>query len=299
MIDTQPHIPDTVHRRLARSEWQRRRQQHRSELSAIVDPYLQRKQEQHKDPVLDFLFEYYAFRPSHLMRWSPGIDVLLEGAGPDSAPDISELTLCQAGAYLDGCRFPDNRHSSARWILGVLENSLEKAPSFGCFGMHEWAMVYKAEQRRHGHLPLRLPPDELASFVESRPLACTHFDAFRFFTEAARPMNRHKLSRDTFPETEQAGCLHTNMDLYKWGFKMYPWIGSDLIRAAFLLAVDTRVIDMKASPYDLSARGLEPIKIETTEGRRHYVKHQKEIYRRSVPIRRALIAAYRRLIASF
>lgn len=299
MIEARTSIPDYVSERLPLQAWQTRRQAHKAALSAVMDPYLKKKQHQHKDPVLDFLFEYYAFRPSHLLRWSPGLGVLLEGAGRESAPAVSELAITGEGAFLDPARFPDNRRSSARWILTLLQNSLENEPAFGCFGMHEWAMVYRADTIRHNRLPLRMPPDELADFVESRPLACTHFDAFRFFTEPARPMNRFELSRENFSETEQAGCLHTNMDLYKWAFKMFPWIASDIIRTAFLLAVDARIIDMKASPYDLREHGLEPIKIETKEGRKEYMKRQKAIYRRSVPVRKDLIEAYRQLIDTF
>lgn len=298
MIHTEIEIP-TVRQMLAEADWQKQAAEHRQAIANILDPYLEKRQQQHSDPVLDFLFEYYAFRPSHLKRWSPGISTLLERATHETAPNISELTITQAGAFLDPAHFPDNRKSAAQWILTLLNNSMEKAPSFGCFGMHEWAMVYKADNIRHNHLPLRMSKQELAAFVESRPLVCTHFDAFRFFTQPAKPMNKFDLSRDEFHATEQAGCLHTNMDLYKWAFKLFPWIGSDIIREAFFLAVDTRRIDMKASPYDLRERGLEPIKIETDAGRKKYIKHQKEIYQRSLPIREKLIEAYTQLISTF
>jgi hypothetical protein len=284
-----------IKRRLPKTKWRALQKEHQQQVAAILEPYLDKKQRQHKDPVLDFLFEYYTFRHSHLKKWSPGVGVLLEGVEPQTAPQIDEITISDEGAYLDPARFPEKRISSARWILSLLENSLQKNPSFGCFGMHEWAMVYKAEKVRHSHIPLRMDKDELARFVESRPLVCTHFDAFRFFTEPAKPLNKFNLSRNDFKETEQAGCLHTNMDLYKWGFKMFPWISSDTIRRAFLLDVDTRIIDMKASPYDLRSRGLKPIKIETEAGRLEYVKRQKEIYQRSIPIRKQLINEYRHL----
>lgn len=261
----------------------------------MIDDYLDRRQHQHKDPVMDFLFEYYAFRPSHLKRWSPGFGVFLEGAVKDDLM-FNEMRTANGGSYLDNAAFPSGRISSMEWILDVLEQSLERSPSFGCFGMHEWAMVYRTDHIRHDHLPLRMDKKELAEFVESRPPACTHFDAFRFFTKKARPLNRHDLSRDTFAEMEQPGCLHTNMDLYKWAFKMYPWISSDTIRRAFTLAVETRYIDMKASPYDLRERGLEPIRIETNEGRREYVRRQKEIFEKSQPIRKRLIEEYRHIL---
>lgn len=299
MIGAEINIPNYINQCLPKGKWQAKQEQHKKEITEVVDPYLQKKQRQHKDPVLDFLFEYYAFRPSHLRRWSPGLGVLLEDAYAHSAPEVSEFTLVDAGAYLDPAHFPENRKSSAKWILTLLENSLENDPSFGCFGMHEWAMVYKADSIRHGQFPLRMNDEDLADFVESRPLLCTHFDAFRFFTQPAKPLNKFELSHENFAQTEQAGCLHTNMDLYKWAFKLFPWISSDSIREAFFLAVDTRRIDMKASPYDLRDHGLQPIKIEIAEGRMQYMGHQKEIYRRSIPIRKRLIKAYRNLIACF
>lgn len=299
MIETMEKKPYPISETLPKKSWQSLEAHHHQSIDEIIEPYLEKKQHQHKDPVLDFLFEYYAFRPSHLKRWSPGLGVLLEEANQKSAPPISEFTITDEGVYLDPAHFPDNRKSSAHWILSLLQNSLEKDPSFGCVGMHEWAMVYKTEQVRHKQLPLRMSQDELTDFVESRPLVCTHFDAFRFFTKPAKPMNKFELSRESFADTEQAGCLHTNMDLYKWAFKLFPWISSEIIRSAFLLAVDTRIIDMKASPYDLQDRGLEPIKIETKEGRRQYVEKQKEIYRRSVPIRKQLIEENEKLITHF
>jgi hypothetical protein len=162
--------------------------------------------------------------------------------------------------------------------------------------MHEWAMVYRAGQVRHQQVPLRLSPQEIAEFVESRPLLCTHFDAFRFFTDRARPLNRHELSRDTFREMEQPGCVHTNMDLYKWAFKLYPWISGDVIREAFFNAVEARRVDMQASPYDATEFGLEPIKIETEAGRKEYIERQMEIFENSQPVRNNLIREYEKVL---
>ena len=41
-------------------------------------------------------------------------------------------------------------------------------------------------------LPLRLPQAELNAVVEAQPLACTHWDAVRFFTPEAAPLNEIK-----------------------------------------------------------------------------------------------------------
>lgn len=284
-----------IQKKLSHSNWKQYKQNHRDRISDLIDNYLERRQHQHKDPIMDFLFEYYAFRPSHLKRWSPGFGVMLEGDSRSDYPNLSELVISETGAFLDPKQFPDNRKSSLQWMLTVLENSQERKPAFGCFGMHEWAMVYKRDKVRHQQLPLRMSKEEIAEFVESRPLVCTHFDAFRFFSEPAKPLNKHELSRDAFADSEQPGCLHTNMDLYKWAFKGYPWISSHTIRKAFELALEARYVDMKASPYDLSDRGLKPIKIETGAGRLEYLEKQQDIYRKSIPVRKQLIEEYKAL----
>jgi hypothetical protein len=136
-------------------------------------------------------------------------------------------------------------------------------------------------------------------FVESRPVLCSHYDAFRFFTKKARPLNRLQPTRKNLKKREQPGCIHANMDLYKWAYKLYPWISSDLIADAFELALDARIIDMKASPYDLTNYGYEPIKIETEKGRLVYINEQRKIFQRSMSLREELINVYRQLISLF
>ena len=282
------------------SEWKSRAQRHKEKLSPILDPYLEKRSKQVKDPVLDFLFEYYKFRPSHLMRWSPGVSIRLSldgSASQSDLPEISELQVDENVAYIDHHLFPEKLKRSTRWIYDLLVKTNDSKPFFGCMGMHEWAMVYRAGQVRHSQVPLRLSDDDIAAVVESRPLLCTHFDAFRFFTDEAKPLNKNNLSRETFQDSEQPGCIHTNMDIYKWAYKRYPWISSDIMADAFLLAVDARTIDMKASPYDLSDRGLEPIRIETEQGRKEYLKQQAEIWERGLPIRQRLIEAYEELLS--
>lgn len=271
---------------------------HRNSLEDILNPYLKRRSEQKKDPVLDFLFEYYKFRPSRLLRWSPGIGVALRHNGShDRLPEVSELTIDEEYASVDPALFPDKRRRATRWIHDLLVKTNNRKPFFGCFGMHEWAMVYRAGGVRHNQVPLRFSDDRIAEIVESRPVLCTHFDAYRFFTDAAKPLNKQKLSRETFQDTEQPGCIHSNMDIYKWAYKLYPWISSELIREAFFIALEARTIDMKASPYDLRNRGLEPIKIETEAGRKEYLEHQTAIWEKGTPVRQKLIDEYESLLS--
>ncbi len=290
-------IESSIHSEVLSEEiWIKKKCTHNQALSEILDPYLEKRSRQQKDPVLDFLFEYYPFRPSHLKRWTPGPGVVLEYSDFDQLPELSELMTDGKNAQLNPDLFPEKRISSVRWILQLLEKSQQRKPMFGCFGMHEWAMVYRTSEIRHDQIPLRLSDDEIAQFVESRPLLCTHFDAFRFFTDKARPLNKNRLSRENFEEMEQPGCVHTNMDLYKWCTKIYPWLTGELLFDSFFNAVEARKIDMQASPYDATEFGLEPIKIETEEGRKFYLDKQMEIYQKSVPIRDRFIHECRQLL---
>lgn len=295
MISSHTQSIPYIFNQLKPIDWQQQKTHHRQVISKTIDEYLNQRSHQQKDPVMDFLFEYYAFRPSHLKSWSPGLGTLLIDGQMENWR-FDEMETIDGDCFLDINHFPKDRVSSLQWILDVLRQSADRKPSFGCFGMHEWAMVYKADRVRHDHLSLRMDKQQLAEFVESRPLVCTHFDAFRFFTDEAKPQNKFKLGRDNFAEMEQPGCLHTNMDLYKWAFKMYPWISSNTIRAAFQLAVETRYVDMKASPYDLRDRGLEPIKIETDAGRKEYIEKQRAIFEKSQPIRQQLIKEYQLIL---
>jgi hypothetical protein len=102
-------------------------------------------------------------------------------------------------------------------------------------------------------------------------------------------MNRLSPDNDNRHEYEQPGCLHTNMDLYKWCYKAMPWISSELLWRCFLLAKDVRELDMRASPYDLAEYDLNPVKIETKEGREEYEKNQRKFSDRAAPIRKDLI----------
>ena len=110
--------------------------------------------------------------------------------------------------------------------------------------------------------------------LESLPVHCTHHDAFRFFTAAARPRNALAPTRADQVANEQPGCLHATMDLYKWACKLAPATPSELIADCFELAVAVRELDMRASPYDLAELGYPPVRIETPAGRAEYARAQ-------------------------
>lgn len=271
-----------------------RREAYLARVRPWTEDRVRRMARQEKHPVRDFLFEYYSFRPAHLLRWSPGFGVRLEGASRSDLGWI-EFEDADGGLILRASAFPSQRRSYLEWAVEYLAAVADREPSFNCFGLHEWAMVYRDPNVRHPYVPLRLSRDETDAFVDSQSLRCTHYDAFRFFTAEAAPRNRLTLSRETTPQHDQPGCVHVTMDLYKFAYKVAPFAPSDLMADAFDLAADAREVDMRASPYDLRAYGYSPLKIETREGRDEYVAAQRMLNERAAPIRQRLREAYEAL----
>ena len=159
-------------------------------------------------------------------------------------------------------------------------------------------MVYKDPNVRHPYVPLRLSREETDALVDSQPLRCTHYDAFRFFTPAAVPLNRYPLTRAATADHDQPGCIHANMDLYRFAYKIAPFCPSDVVADAFDVARAAREVDMRASPYDLTAYGFAPVKIETRTGREEYVELQRDLAARARPVRERVLDVYRRLLAA-
>ncbi|POM26561.1 hypothetical protein BTM25_09620 [Actinomadura rubteroloni] len=272
--------------------WRARAAAHRERVEQWTGPYLRRRERGEAHPVEDFLFTYYSCRPGRLVQWHPGAGVVLLGArgyGRDYR-DTAD------GAVLDTSALLERRRASVAWIGRLLAATASRPAHLGCFGLHEWAMVYRTPHVRHEAWPLRLPPDAVAAVVDERGVRCSHFDAFRFFTDAARPLNVLQPSRDTQHDLEQPGCLHANMDLYKWAYKLSPLIPSDLVADCFALARDIRAVDMRASPYDLAALGYPPIRIETPSGRAEYAAEQRAFTDRATPLRARLYTACEALL---
>ena len=246
-------------------------------------------------PVEDFLFTYYSHKPAQLRRWHPGAGVVLLGDAVEERATWRWHTWVSVsgrdGVTLDVDAFVADRGDAVRRSVDLMRATLQRPPQLGCFGLHEWAMVHRLGpgQQRHEDWPLRLGQSATDAVVESQPLRCSHFDAFRFFTPSARPLNIEQPTRQTQLQLEQPGCLHATMDLYKVAYKLGPAIPSSLTARCFALARDVREIDMRASPYDLSSLGYEPVPVETASGRAQYVTAQRAFTARGQALRAELI----------
>jgi hypothetical protein len=284
---------------LSETAWRERAKAHRARAMTHTGPARMRRDRGLPHPIADFLFDYYPFPFSLLENWQPGTGIALETDSPALPERFSE----RWHALNDGRIMADPRKMSEKeiqrmaWTVELLEATRDRAPNFACHGLHEWAMVYRGKEVRHERtLKLRLPQAEIDALVESRPICCSHHDAFRFFAPEARPFNRLQPDLESRVLLEQPGCLHANMDLYKWAAKSMPWTGSELLLDCFELAVELRELDMRASPYDLTEWGREAVRIETAEGRRVYEEEQKRLAAKARPLRERLIGVLRRTL---
>jgi hypothetical protein len=289
---------------LTRSQWAERARAHEERIDVRVAPHLERRRRGEPHPVHDFLFTYYAQRPGALRRWNPGYGVALS-----DAPEYDGLK-----GYADGSVSPVHLASQRPTIESIhtlLTATASRPPTLGCFGLHEWAMAYRVDPEAHAgqdhglrhDWPLRLGATGTDQVVESSRIGCSHFDAFRFFTPPARPLNTLQPGSGDRPAFEQPGCLHAGMDLYKHAFRLTPLIPSELVADAFELAWDIRILDMRAAPYDFTGVVLEPsgepwtpVPIETAAGKAEYVAAQRAFAERGAPIRERLIEQCERIL---
>jgi hypothetical protein len=268
--------------------WRARAAAHRRRVERWTLPHRERRRRGQAHPVLDFLFTYYSYRPAQLEQWHPGPGLALRDADAVLAVP-GHVRRPDGTVALDPAALPERLRTTAAFVRTLLVATASRPPRLGCFGLHEWAMVYRTEQPRHAAVPLRLGPAATDAVVESLPVHCTHHDAFRFFTAAARPRNAVAPARADQVAFEQPGCLHATMDLYKWAYKLSPATPGELLADCLALAADVRELDMRASPYDLADLGHPPVRIETPAGRAEYARAQAGFSRRAAPLRERLV----------
>jgi hypothetical protein len=279
-------------RELPRPQWQALEAAHAARVDDATAAHRERRSDGRAHPVEDFLFRYYNNSPARLRRWHPGAGVLLQDAARLPRATWAHYRVVGDCVEVDVAGFLAARGSAVTFVRRLLSATVSRPAQLGCFGLHEWAMVHgiPADDVRHAGWPLRLGSAGTDAVVERHGIRCSHFDAYRFFTDSAAPRNALRPTREGQVEMEQPGCLHAGMDVYKWAFKLTPLVPSELVGDAFDLAREIRVLDMEASPYDLRELGYAPVPIETPEGKAAYLERQRVFAERSTALRRRLLA---------
>jgi hypothetical protein len=278
--------------------WRDRSIRHADRADGLTEGHRARAARGERHAIEDFLFTYYNTRPSLLRRWHPGVGTALQPADDGPAPHRSwrwYATDPDGTVSLDADAFLADRADTVGFVRRLLTATASRPAFTGCFGLHEWAMAYRQDEHRHP-LPLRLGRAGTDAVVESSPIRCTHYDAFRFFTPAAVPLNLLQPTRASQPDMEQPGCLHASMDCHKWALKLGPAVPGELALDCFELARDVRLLDMQASPYDLSGYGVQPVPIEAPAGKAEYVRRQRALSARASGLRARLLDVCTRLV---
>ncbi|MCS6710859.1 3-methyladenine DNA glycosylase [Brachybacterium sp. EF45031] len=289
----------------------RARAAHEARADTLTASIRERRARGEKHPVEDFLTTYYPFSSARLRRWHPGWAIAYDAAADEPGegrPPLADADECGRHWYTDSpdptgtgrilrradvSRFIAERADALAFVTELLQRSSlpARTPQFGCFGLHEWAMVHglRPGQQRHEDLPLRLSQEETDAVVERERLVCSHIDAFRFFTPSAAPRNTLQPTRPAQRDLDNPACLHVGMDLYKWAMKMTPLVPSELVLDCFEHAREIRVLDMEASPYDVRPLGYGVVPIETAAGKAEYVRRQRALAELSQDLRARLL----------
>lgn len=284
---------DAPARVLPAATWRALAQAHAQRADEATAGHRERRARGERNAVEDFLFEYYPAKPAALRRWHPGVGAALAPDHDGPAPHAAwrwYATGADGTVTLDVDAFVADRGDTVRFVAGLLRATRDRPAFTGCFGLHEWAMVYREGDDEHRHpLPLRLGGAGTDAVVEAHRIRCSHFDAFRFFTPDAVARNTLQPTRESQVALEQPGCLHAGMDVYKWALKLGPAVPGDLLLDCFALARDIRTLDMQASPYDVTTYGLDPVAIETPDGKAAYVARQRSFAERGNVLRGRLV----------
>jgi hypothetical protein len=158
----------------SREHWKARQAAHLDRVGDLADAFAQRRSHGTKHPVEDFLFTYYNLSPAKLKQRVPPLGVAIEASAEDllECPWLASDRFVRQNdrVFLDEAFLTDHTRQLAKWIRDLCDRVSERPTRFRCFGLHEWAMVYRlpAEQIRHQGYELRLTPEELASFVDLR-----------------------------------------------------------------------------------------------------------------------------------
>ena len=282
---------------LSREEWQGCREADLGRVRPWAEDRVRRMARGEKHPVHDFLFEYYSFRPAHLLRWSPGVDVRLRGRDRGRRRLGRVRAVRRRPRSFPHSAFPATARSYLHWAVQLPERGRRRGSRRSrCLGLHEWAMVYRDPNVRHPYVPLRLGRAETDAVVET-PAAALHalrrvplLHPGRGAPQPAGPHPRddHRPRPARLPARRRWTCTSSRTrwprsarrPSWRTPSSWRPRPGSWTCGPA-----------PTTSPPTATRRSA----IETREGREEYVAAQRELERRSRPVRERLTEVYQTL----
>ena len=140
------------------------RRAHEESADALTASHRERRARGEKHAVEDFLFTYYPFSAARLRRWHPGWELAYDPAVDVDEDGMSRIADVDGAGhrswYLDTsddhpgpmvrrradvARFLAERGDALGFMSRLLSASslARRRPEFGCFGLHEWAMVHR------------------------------------------------------------------------------------------------------------------------------------------------------------
>ena len=185
-----------------RTRWQPQAERHLARVTKLLGaaPDVAAAQSR-DDPLLNFVFTYYGSdlgAAANLGRWCPPVGVAVEASQDDR--ERLWRGIESDGAY-DPRKLPKKRLAALQRGRAALAATRKRPPIWHCYGLHEWAMLYRPDgaeaPHKHQNLPLRVDQATINRVVEADEIKCTHFDAFRFFAPEAVEKNRHALTQIT------------------------------------------------------------------------------------------------------
>ena len=262
---------------LAERDWRARAEAHEQRVDRWITPHLERRRLGVAHPVEDFLFTYYSYRPASLRRWHPGLGVELEG--DVSAFEGRRGYAVRAGRAAVDMELAGGRADRITWIRDLLAATASRPAMLGCFGLHEWAMVYgqSPDGIRHAAYPLRarrrLQPTRSWRRTGSRARTSTPFGSSP--SRPVRSTSRSPPGRRSNTSTNRAACTP------RWTSTSGPtssrrspagwWPTASRWPARSGRSTCRRRPTTSAHP-----RGrADPI--ETPEGKQRYVAHQRRL----------------------
>jgi len=142
-MDLAQPIQKNLH--LSETQWKTVEDSNQHLLEPIVSAHRLRRMKGEKHPIIDFLFDYYHFKPSKLLEWTPGIGVYLKGSKAKDLVVKKGFNENQHGVFIDTHTFPADRMDGLNWTIDLLKQSFDRKPQFNCFGLHEWCMTSGTE----------------------------------------------------------------------------------------------------------------------------------------------------------